>query len=489
MTATGGESGAAIGGGNAGAGGNITISGGTVAATGGSEAPGIGGGTSESAGEIKISGGTVTATGGSSAAGIGGGYKATGGTVKISGGTVTATGGSSAAGIGSGQEATGAVDVTISGGETTAEGDFYAAGIGGGYKSPVGTIRIENGVVTAISDRYGAGIGGGRRHPEGGSIYISGGFVTATCDRHGPGIGSGDDSEKLSLIKISGGIVHARADWGGAGIGSGRDSKGCGRIEITGGTIFPSLGPESESYQSAAVGNGDEAPVDEVVFSGGAIYAAKNMVDPAATNQFDYAVFPVDFGIGIPTNKAVSIDLKLLGYIGYIWVNQYKSFSEYGATDLYTDENGVLRLWLPSTAPNVFTGTITMEDGSVHYFVFQIGEDGTVAQSDYLVVNGEYVTDRTDATGTGWSYTTNNCLLTLTGDVIVKGISTNGGHRLLVSRGGASSVTFQGLDLRARGDKYASTASAPPPTLRTREPSPCRAARRRLASARAAPAT
>ena len=46
MTATGGNRAAGIGGGEGGAGGNITISGGTVEATGKGSAKGIGGGTS-----------------------------------------------------------------------------------------------------------------------------------------------------------------------------------------------------------------------------------------------------------------------------------------------------------------------------------------------------------------------------------------------------------------------------------------------------------
>jgi hypothetical protein len=122
---------------------------------------------------------------------------------------------------------------------------------------------------------------------------------------------------------------------------------------------------------------------------------------------------------------------------GYISDKHTRSFTEYGAKDLYTDERGILCLWLPSTAPSVFVATITMEDGSVHYFVFRIEDDGTVVQTDYLVVNGQFVTDRADASGTGWTYTKDTCLVTLTGDATVEGVSTNGAHRLFVNRGGA----------------------------------------------------
>ena len=101
---------------------------------------GIGGDMNQTAGTVTIHGGTVTATGGNSAAGIGGGSYGAGGTVTIYGGRVEATGGSYGAGIGGG--AVSKVDgslsgaaggqVTISGGRVKATGGNNAAGIGGG---------------------------------------------------------------------------------------------------------------------------------------------------------------------------------------------------------------------------------------------------------------------------------------------------------------------------------------------------------------------
>ena len=94
LTATGGQNGAGIGGGNLGPGENITITGGTVTATGGAAAgtaggaAGIGGGFHGSGKNIKITGGTVTATGDGGAAGIGGGFYGSGENIKITGGTV-----------------------------------------------------------------------------------------------------------------------------------------------------------------------------------------------------------------------------------------------------------------------------------------------------------------------------------------------------------------------------------------------------------------
>jgi hypothetical protein len=125
LTATGGDYGAGgsitISGGNGagidggwGAGGSITISGGHVTATGGE----VGGG-----GHINISDGTVTANGSSNGVGIGGGVNGAGGTIILSGGHVTASGGSYAAGIGDGASSTGEGKVVITGGSIQTTGN------------------------------------------------------------------------------------------------------------------------------------------------------------------------------------------------------------------------------------------------------------------------------------------------------------------------------------------------------------------------------
>lgn len=100
-----------------GAGGNITINGGTVTSTGGGFGAGIGGGYKGAGGNITISGGTVKATGGEDGAGIGGGRGSEGGSITISGGTVTATGGKDGgAGIGGGKNGESGTFTTGAGG-------------------------------------------------------------------------------------------------------------------------------------------------------------------------------------------------------------------------------------------------------------------------------------------------------------------------------------------------------------------------------------
>ncbi|MDR0841398.1 MAG: hypothetical protein LBN26_08480 [Christensenellaceae bacterium] len=180
LAATGGDYGAGIGGGDGGAGGNITISGGTVEATGGRSGAGIGGGWNGSGGTITITGGTVEATGGDYGAGIGGGDYSAGGVITISGGTVEATGGGFGAGIGGGPGGAGG-DITISGGTVEATGGGYGTGIGGGYYGAGGDITISGGTVEATGGNDGTGIGGGL-YGAGGDITISGGTVTAIGD-------------------------------------------------------------------------------------------------------------------------------------------------------------------------------------------------------------------------------------------------------------------------------------------------------------------
>ena len=142
--------GAGIGGGYDAKIGNITITGGLIAASGGYDGAGIGSGLEGTSGAITISGGYVYATGGVGSAGIGGSDHGTNGAITISGGKVTAVGGTYAAGIGSGGYTT-CGDITISGGEVEAMGGTYAAGIGSGKGSTCGKITITNGVTSVVA--------------------------------------------------------------------------------------------------------------------------------------------------------------------------------------------------------------------------------------------------------------------------------------------------------------------------------------------------
>ncbi len=119
-------------------------------------------------GNVTINGGVVKATGGDSGAGIGGGDRGNGGMVTINGGVVTATGGELGAGIGGGHTDKGVV-VVINGGKITATGVGGGAGIGCGISGGLGyrsRVSINGGIVMAQggSDVLG---GAGRRRRRG----------------------------------------------------------------------------------------------------------------------------------------------------------------------------------------------------------------------------------------------------------------------------------------------------------------------------------
>lgn len=157
-----------IGGGNSGSGGEITISGGSVTATGNT---GIGGGGGGDGGKILIQGGaTYVRAEGAYGAGIGGGSGArvsgAGGNITIEGGTVIATGGKNSAGIGgtSGMIGNGwdhaagkGGTITITGGTVTATGGEGAPDIGGGNGTTgiADTDKIEIGPGATVKNGSG----------------------------------------------------------------------------------------------------------------------------------------------------------------------------------------------------------------------------------------------------------------------------------------------------------------------------------------------
>ena len=284
LTATGGTSGAGIGGASHRDSSNITITGGSITATAGSNSgsgrtycgAGIGGGAYGKGNNINITGGTVNATGGEGnssyhfgGAGIGGGFNSGANNITISGNDtrVTATGKDGGAGIGGGYAGT-ADSITISGGTVDATGGSSGAGIGGGgnrYYSKGGsasniTISGDNTHVTATGGYDGAGIGGGAGGGANGgagsvsNVTISGGTVNAVGGRNSAGIGGGDGAG-CSDITISGGTVTASSEDGAAGIGGGRWA-GAGTADSAGVTITNGTVTANGGAGAAGIGDG-----------------------------------------------------------------------------------------------------------------------------------------------------------------------------------------------------------------------------------------
>ena len=238
----------------------------------------IGGGDGMACGNIAITGGTVTAKGGYSSAAIGGGYGASCGSITISGGSVTATAATNGgAGIGSGYcggSGASCGDITISGtARVTATGGDHGAGIGSG----------------------GAGIGSGNagndRANTCGNISISGACtVIATGGGNGAGIGTGEMAT-CGSIRITGGTVTAQGGNNAAGIGCGQGSFSrksvCGAITIEDGGNFTSV--------TAIRGQGALRPIghsnlDSNCNTCGTITFGYNTVYTAGDDPGDYSI-------------------------------------------------------------------------------------------------------------------------------------------------------------------------------------------------------
>ena len=165
--------------------------------------------------------GSLKATGGYSGAGIGGGRNGSGKNITINGGTVNAAGGFNGAGIGGGNGGSGE-DITIKGGRVTAAGGEFGAGIGGGYYGSGEHITINGGTVNAVGDGHGAGIGGGAEG-SGQNIKITGGTVNAS-GWAGAGIGGGVNCSG-SHVTVSGAAqvtvtASKSSDWDSADTGA-----------------------------------------------------------------------------------------------------------------------------------------------------------------------------------------------------------------------------------------------------------------------------
>jgi hypothetical protein len=182
---------ASIGGGVAGAAGNITITGGLVSAAAHQNAAGIGSGNTprnaNADGKIKIAGGVVKAptTYRGAGAAIGGGNEGSGGTITITGGSVEAEASWYSTAIGGGFTSNGqnggSGAITISGGFVTANGveeqGSCNACIGTYGSGKVDVIDISGGVVAAYNSGMSTAIGPGGSYGSGGNINLSGGTV------------------------------------------------------------------------------------------------------------------------------------------------------------------------------------------------------------------------------------------------------------------------------------------------------------------------
>ena len=170
----------------------------------------------EDNGQLTIDGsGSLEATGGESGAGIGGAFHKPGNNITINGGKIIAqstTGYGWGAGSG-GNEGNGN-NITINGGDVTAIGGSEAAGIGGGIHASASNITINGGTVTAKAGGGAAAIGGGHANPHGGkatNINLVGGDITVQSNNGVATIG-GVDGEITIPSTFGGSLTYLDAN-------------------------------------------------------------------------------------------------------------------------------------------------------------------------------------------------------------------------------------------------------------------------------------
>ncbi|MDR1536953.1 MAG: hypothetical protein LBU32_02970 [Clostridiales bacterium] len=269
---------------------------------------------------IKSSGrdNTLTAEGGYSGAGIGANANlASSGSIKLEGGTINAVGGINSPGVGGGYDGSNTSidisgDVVTLNSKTTPALSNNAAAIGGQANASCGSIKISGGIVTAgeVNEESdpgdAAGIGGGS-NSTGGTISISGGNVKV---RGHSGIGSGY-AGKLDKVEITAGVINAFG-YAGAGIGSGAEEASVDEIIISGGEIYA----RSENG-GAGIGSGSNSPLKKLDISGG---DSSPIIISIA-----WADYAAGIGVGSNSSRYASGEIAISGGFFYISGGSYGS--------------------------------------------------------------------------------------------------------------------------------------------------------------------
>lgn len=180
----GGYKAAGIGGGFLQDGRNITINSGTIMAAGGSENSGVSS-IEQNDAYVTVESWMLPDVGSSNkhtgcGAGIGGGDLGAGVNITINGGSVTANGAGGGSGIGGGSSGHG-LFITINDGRVSASGGLYGAGIGGGARGNGRYLTINGGTITAVGQYTADDIGGGTLtiSSHNGPLVVTGGSINA----------------------------------------------------------------------------------------------------------------------------------------------------------------------------------------------------------------------------------------------------------------------------------------------------------------------
>ena len=209
--------------------------------------------------------------------------------------------------------------------------------------------------------------------------------------------------------------------------------------------MFPTPGAKAGAIGKGYNAVSSASTSSSCTFGVAAIFATKDGVTPAPVDSNGAGVFPVTFDMEMP-NCVVT-------HVVYDMVNV-------NGTDLWTDEDGKIVLWMTKTGSEPRTVSITAvnEDGveTTRTWGVKVDEDGTAEVStNVLMVDGIPVAGGKAASGTGWSYDpATTALVIASGDHSISGISTNGLIRIVVTADGANQ-SIDGLTLMT-SEKYLS---------------------------------
>lgn len=219
--------------------------------------------------------------------------------------------------------------------------------------------------LTAFSDTV-AGI----RVYEGKALTInndSAGVLTVYGGSNGAAGAGGISGKNAGKIIINGGRIYANGQNGGSGIGGGKGAT-ADTITINGGTVVATH--TGDGYD---IGSGQGAAATPIIIKGGSVKATSFNGTP--TNGSGQQVYRVTIG-NLEPNTAVS-------------VVDIEGLDAYGTTDIYSDEQGKIYLWLPNGVYNfkvnnsTYTAAVKDNDG-----VLMPYHAGTAADP-YLISNAE----------------------------------------------------------------------------------------------------
>ena len=264
--------------------------------------------------------------------------------------------------------------------------------------------------------------------------------MTAQGGYAGAGIGGGH-SGSGGVIGIETARVRATGGEQASGIGGGANAPG-GEIGIVGGTITATGG---EYGNSLGTGYGTGAATGTIEITGGAVNAV--YADPRPVNAASNALYPLTIDTGAPRAAVTNLYFSQAAY--------------YGIRGMYTDGNGRMTVWLPSTGNRVCPAHAAFDDGTEFDFNYAVTTNGNTYWGYLLTVNGGQLFSAINGAGSGWTYDSKSHALTL-GDasvpVTISGMSRRGAVKIVVPQGGAESVTFAGLDISSAPD----AARSPP---------------------------